>query len=461
MDRNGAAWPVLFESWGSGQNVLYAYLSLPFLALFGLTPAALRLTAGVWGSLSLLVFWRLARRGRGPVFGLWALAALALNPWHLLLSRWALESNLLPALLLCGVWLLAEADRRPWLLLPAAAALALSLYAYGTAFLFLPVFLTGASLLLWRRRTVPLGVYLAALAVFILLAFPISLCNLRNALGLPEAKLFWMTLPRLTETRQSATVAFSLHNWGTLLRLLWTQSDGLVWNSAGPFGLMYGVPGLALYALGLGRAVRRLCRRRAGAAEAYLLLWLLSSLLSALFIDGNVNRLNMLFLPLVWYQAAGLMLLARGLGLLARGHGRVRPVLSALPALALALAAALMLRYYVGPCRDRLAPAFFDGLTEALACAAAEPSPVWVAEGVNMPYIFALFATKTPPSDFLAAVDYVDPSAAFRKVRSFGRFHFGEEPPMDAVRVYPSGQAEGGEILGVFGGYTVVKPGYT
>ena len=35
MDRNGDGWPVLFTSWGSGQNALYAYVLLPLMALFG------------------------------------------------------------------------------------------------------------------------------------------------------------------------------------------------------------------------------------------------------------------------------------------------------------------------------------------------------------------------------------------------------------------------------------------
>ena len=150
VDRCGEAWPVLFVSWGSGQNVLYAYLSMPFLALFGLSTASLRLCAAFWGSVSLLAFWRMARRALGRGFGLLALALLALNPWHLLLSRWALESNLLPAFLLLGVWCLCYVNRKPWLLCAAAALFALGLYAYGTAFLFLPPFLLGASIRLFR-----------------------------------------------------------------------------------------------------------------------------------------------------------------------------------------------------------------------------------------------------------------------------------------------------------------------
>ena len=46
MDRNGDGWPVLFTSWGSGQNALYAYVLLPLMALL---PTGL--THGIYASL--------------------------------------------------------------------------------------------------------------------------------------------------------------------------------------------------------------------------------------------------------------------------------------------------------------------------------------------------------------------------------------------------------------------------
>ena len=130
MDRNGDGWPVLFTSWGSGQNALYAYVLLPLMALFGRSTAVLRLPAALLGTESLFLFWRLGRRHGGPAMGLCALGMLALNPWHLLISRWALESNLLPVCLLLGVYFLDLAlGNRPWSILPAAGAFALGLYA--------------------------------------------------------------------------------------------------------------------------------------------------------------------------------------------------------------------------------------------------------------------------------------------------------------------------------------------
>ena len=450
IDRNGAAWPVLFESWGSGQNVLYAYLSFPFLALFGLTVPALRLCAAFWGSLSLLFFWRLARRALGRGFGLLALLVLALNPWHLLLSRWALESNLLPAFLLLGTLLLCRVREKPRLLYASAAAYALGLYAYGTAFIFLPPFLLLASLRILRRRYVPLRCWLGSLLLFALIAFPLALCQLRNALGLPEMKLLWMTLPALTETRQAATASLSPKHLAALGKLLWRQSDGLPWNSAGPFGLFYGLPGLLAALAGLASLTVKAFRRELKEAEACALFSLAAGLMAALLIDVNVNRVNFLFLPILWCQAKGLWLL----------RGRLRILLP--PCLAaLVIAAAFMGRWYVTKGAGLLGPAFHKGLTEAVEYAETlEPESLWVTGDVNMPYVYVLFASKTPAEEFLADVRYRNPNGAFRQVLSFGKYSFYGEP-RPGICILPRHQAASEETLAVFGGYAVVRRGGT
>lgn len=237
IDRNGNALPVLLKSWGSGQNALLSYLAMPFIALFGLSEVTLRLPMALSGCASLVFMWLLARRARGARFGLCALLFLALCPWHVMASRWALESNLLPAALLAAIYFASLSEERPWALLGSGVCFGLALYAYGTAFFLLPPLLLYC---VWRlRRTLKPAPFLVSFAVFIALALPITLCQLRNMLGLPGTHFLGFTLPELTSTRQSATSVFGSglsgvrDNFLNLVRLLVTQSDGLPWNSGG------------------------------------------------------------------------------------------------------------------------------------------------------------------------------------------------------------------------------------
>ena len=413
-DRNGYALPVLLRAWGSGQNALYSYLAIPFIAIFGLNSVAGRLPMALAGCASLWLLYDLCRRLRGEDCALWVLLALAVNPWHVLLSRWALESNLLPFMLLSGAWCLSRVGEKETWLIPAAAVLALSLYAYGTAYFFLILFLPVASAWLWREKAVSLRCYLLSLAVFILIALPVSLCQLRNALGLGAGKLLFLSLPELSEGRQSATSILGGGSYGEnckkLLRLLWTQNDGLVWNCAAKFGLLYGKAGLLLSLAGLGFA---LWDRK----EPTLLLWLLSALLACGCVDVNVNRVNMLFLPLVYFQGVALWKVG---GLLKR------PAALALPVL---LAAALFARFYFTDYAARIAPAFYDGLCEAIADASErEDGTKFCSYSVNMPYIFVLFTSTLPPEDFLDSVEYMNPGGAFEWVSAMEGWHFGSAP---------------------------------
>ena len=201
MDRNGNSMPVLFVSWGSGQNVLYSYLSMPFIVLFGLSEFSVRLLSALAGSATLPVFYLLAKKIRGTGFGLTALVVLAFIPWHIMISRWALESNLLPFFLLLGIYFLIMSREKPAYMPLSALAFALSLHAYVTAFIFLP-FLYPELCIFYNLQELRTKSFLCSLAVFLVVALPITLCNLINILEL-GAELLGLTFSELTQTRQA------------------------------------------------------------------------------------------------------------------------------------------------------------------------------------------------------------------------------------------------------------------
>ena len=211
--------PVLLVSWGSGQNALLSYLS-PALyraarphGLGAAPPMALS------GCLTLWLFYKTALRARGGRFALAALLFLALCP--LARNGRALGPGVEPpARDAHGRRILRGAQRgaAAWALAGAGAFFGLALYAYGTAFFVLPPLLLFC---VWRlRKSLRPLPFLAGLGIFLALALPIALCQLRNMLGLPAAEFLGFTLPELTATRQSATSVF-----GTGLAGLWGQRE--------------------------------------------------------------------------------------------------------------------------------------------------------------------------------------------------------------------------------------------
>ena len=449
IDRCGKSWPVLFISWGSGQNVLMSYLAMPFIALFGLSEWSLRLPNAISGCLTLFVFWRLARRADGPGFGLLALFLLVINPWHIMMSRWALESNLLPFFLLTGIWCTALAHDRPWTLVAAGACFGLALYAYGTAFFFLPLYLICA--VLWLRRSLRPAPFLTALALFALLALPIALCQLRDALGLPEIRILGLTLSRLTEGRQAATSVFggggmaqAGANFRAFLDILRRGGDGLVWNAL-PFwsgGIFYFF-GLPTALLGI---VRSVLARKDRQGEAPLRFALLSCLLCAFLIRVNINRINMIWLPLVYFSAVGCDWLLR---LLRRW--------AVVPLAGMLVCFILFFSAYTGTLGGDGNMNFFPGLGGAIRAAEITGAEtVYITNVVNQPYIFALFYTETPPETFGESVVYRNPDGAFRQVERFRGFEFSDRAAADVLVLYPW-EAEGREVLAYSGDFAVCR----
>lgn len=446
IDRCGKSWPALFVSWGSGQNVLMSYLAMPFVALFGLSELTVRLPNAIAGCITLPVFWLCARRFGGRRMGLTALFLLAVNPWHIMASRWALESNLLPLFLLSGVWLAAEAEERTWCLPAAAACFALSLYAYGTAFFFLPPFL-GFAVIRLRKKLRPAS-FLTALAVFVLIALPITLCQIINVLDMDEIVVCGITLPRLTENRQAATsvfgggIAAAAGNFRAFLRILLHGSDGLPYNA---LQLRYGG---VLYFFGLPTAVVgfavSLFQRRDRRAEGMMRLALISALLCAFCIDCNINRINMIWLPLIYFSAFGCHLIFEKLR-----RGAVVPVA------AICLCALVFVNSYADA-MDSYA-GYFPGLGAAVEFTQSYPEEtVYITDWVNQPYIFALFYTLPAPECFAESVEYRNPDAAFRSVRRFEGFEF-ENPDAAGLLILHRSEAASAAPLFVSGDFVVCE----
>ena len=109
IDTAGYHNPVYLTAWGSGMNALESYLMMPFIALFGLKVWVIRLPQLIVSCMSLWVAYLLVRRTVNERAGLTAMFMLVICPWHIIMSRWGLESNLAPGFLLFGLYFFVRA----------------------------------------------------------------------------------------------------------------------------------------------------------------------------------------------------------------------------------------------------------------------------------------------------------------------------------------------------------------
>ena len=315
VSKHGYPWPVHFIAWGSGQNALYAYLCMPFIKLLGLNPLAIRLPQALLGVAALFAIYAVGRQLVDRRFALCALFVLVVSPWHIMLSRWGLESNILPVFVLFAFALLLRGLERPRYVVAAFAVLALALYAYGTAYVFVPLFVLGILGYGWRRHLAHIRHWTLGLAVMAVVALPMGVFLVVNLFDLPGIELPLLSIPRYTGETRLATenVLFAehplsvfLHNAKVAFQILVVHGrTTFIYNALPGFGYFYHPVGLYITLAGAGLMVWDLASGRRP-RNTLVALWLGAGIITAMLTEPHLTRLNVLFLPLLLCAAYGL-----------------------------------------------------------------------------------------------------------------------------------------------------------
>lgn len=147
-DEWGQLLPIFPRGFGDFKPPLYTYLTVPSIVIFGLTPEATRLPAAIVGILAILVIFYLTREQFSEKVAIWTSFLLAINPWHIQLSRTAFEGGLGVLTFSLGLLFFLKSKRKDLLL--AAFFWGLTLYTYHSWRVFIILFIIG--LLIIRRK---------------------------------------------------------------------------------------------------------------------------------------------------------------------------------------------------------------------------------------------------------------------------------------------------------------------
>ena len=175
-DMSGQPWPIFYaHGIGDIPSTLFFYITMPFQAVGGLNVLTTRLPAAFAGIACVPLLYYVGSRMFGPATGLVAAAVLALDPWHLFLSRFGVGASQCPLHALIPIAMLIRArlpltDAPPQRSEPGpdprwagAAGLAAGIACYGfhPMRLYFPVLFLLLALLLapvwWRTLRDPRG----------------------------------------------------------------------------------------------------------------------------------------------------------------------------------------------------------------------------------------------------------------------------------------------------------------
>jgi len=142
-DQWGERTPLIsFKGFGDNRSPFYTYSILPFLPVFDLTGQTVRIPSALAGSLTILVVY-----GIGVLLfkkrsvGLLAAFFLSINPWHIGMSRMAMESTIGVFFFSLGFLLYLLKEKERIFLFLTALSFALTFYIYPGYVIGTPVFI--------------------------------------------------------------------------------------------------------------------------------------------------------------------------------------------------------------------------------------------------------------------------------------------------------------------------------
>lgn len=132
-DEHGISYPIVFKGFGDQKLPAYAYITMPFVAFFGLEVIAFRMPSVLMGTaLIVLLYWLALEVGLRKKWAVLIAFFAAVNPWSFFLSRIGFESNLALGFYVIGLAAFLRGIRQkstPWLIL-GSLSFAATWYSY-------------------------------------------------------------------------------------------------------------------------------------------------------------------------------------------------------------------------------------------------------------------------------------------------------------------------------------------
>ena len=142
-DEWGKLLPLTLRSIDDWKPAIYSYLAIPGVALVGATEWSARLPSAVFGALLPLFLYLLVDRiTHNKNLGLLAGLMVVLSPWHIEVSRTAIEAGVALSIFIMSLSFFAKKDQRSHYL--GLGLLLLTLFTYHTARLVAPLVILGA-----------------------------------------------------------------------------------------------------------------------------------------------------------------------------------------------------------------------------------------------------------------------------------------------------------------------------
>lgn len=432
IDNFGYGYPVYFTAWGSGMNALYSYLSIPFVKVLGLNVYATRLPQALFAFLGILAFYGILKRTVDHQTAVLGTFFIAINPWHITMCRWGLESALVPSFFLFSTYFFVlGTEKKPWLLI-SALFYGLTLYCYATFWLILPfVLLFQISYALHCRKLAVDRYLIGFIAILGFLAVPLFLFLAINYGWIPEISTRFISIPKMAYYRGGEfSVTDIAANIIGFLKMFFTQKDSGIWNAVPGFGYYYlfSWPFILIgFLVIFKRSIAAWKEHTFYMPAVFLFMFLIFLFEAMLLSDGELNKVNTMHLSVILFCCVGF-------------HECIRQVGNKIGICLLILYLVffgMFLHEYTHDYNDLMAEEFQEGAIEAVSFADTLTEEV-ICVCCDIYYPKLMYATKMDPYTAADTTIYTNYPAKFLEVSHIGNIdrHVQLEKYLDQYSVF-------------------------
>lgn len=451
-DEHGKFLPIdAFAGYGDYKPPLAIYITVPFVALFGLTDFSVRAPSALFGALTVLLTYFLVRElfKKNKVLPILSSALLAISPWHINLSRAGFEANIALFFVVLGTWLILKAREKPRLWTIAGIPYVLSMYTFNSSRYFVLIFGVGLLMYIWKSvriswKQVAIGIAVAGIMVLPLIPHLLS----------KEARLRFVEVNIFTDgsvvqganeriERENNTLfaniinnrrigyarSYLLHFFDNLQPdFLFIKGDGNPKFSIQDVGQLY-IMEAPLLVIGIFALL--LADWKIGLLLVY---WIIAAIIPAATARETPHALRILNSLPTWqiFIAFGIMTCVEKV----KGWKnkiRILPTLFCLLLIGLyAFSVTYYLHNYYRHYPIEYSGEWQYGYREAIFASEKIKNNyerIVISETIGRPYMYTLFYTKTDPRELFQTKDATFDAAGFYHVYGFGKYRFGGTLP--------------------------------
>lgn len=306
-DRFGNNNPVYMINFGGGQSALYTYIAAFLINIFGYNLTVIRIPALIFSIIYLIFAFLITKDFKNKKIAILVELIAVIVPWHFMQSRWALDCNLMSAMLLVSIYVLIKSKRKLGYVL-AGILFGISLYTYALSYIIIPIIiLLLVGYMLYIKKIKILDVVCLFIPL-IIIAIPLLLNILVNMGLIQEIKLSWISVLKLYVFRVNEVNLNQIgHNFIEMFKCMFGY-DYNDFNAFPSFGTLYYIS-IPFAIIGFYESIKSMInsiKTKELGIDIVMLINFIAVFICGILIEPSVYRINPIFISVIYYIALGI-----------------------------------------------------------------------------------------------------------------------------------------------------------